>query len=85
MLLEKTRDIANAFEYLHSGVSEVATIIHRDLKPDNVGFSADGTLKLFDFGLCTCVKRRETLGQTYKMTGNTGSLRYMAPEVRMLV
>jgi hypothetical protein len=54
-----------------------------DIKPDNVGFSADGTLKLFDFGLCTCVKSRTSSNQAYEMTGNTGSLRYMAPEVAL--
>ena len=56
-------------------------VLHADLKPDNVGFTADGTLKLFDFGLCTLVQSRSTSTQVYEMTGNTGSLRYMAPEV----
>jgi serine/threonine protein kinase len=50
------------------------------LKPDNVGFSTDGVLKLFDFGLATCVKSRTTETDAYEMTGFTGSLRYMAPE-----
>ena len=40
-------------------------------------------LKLFDFGLCTCVKKHDDDTQTYEMTGNTGSLRYMAPEVAL--
>lgn len=40
-----------------------------DLKPDNVGFAADGTLKLFDFGLVTCVKTRESPSDSYTMTG----------------
>jgi serine/threonine protein kinase len=53
------------------------------LKPDNVGFTADGTLKLFDFGLVTCVRARESPSDAYHMTGNTGSLRYMAPEVAL--
>lgn len=45
--------------------------------------SADGTLKLLDFGLSTCVKKRKSLRESYEMTGNTGSLRYMAPEVAL--
>ena len=51
-------------------------------KPDNVGFNTDGDVKIFDFGLA---KRLEPMDKTdiglYRMTGNTGSLRYMAPEV----
>ena len=49
----------------------------RDLKPDNIGFTEDGTVKIFDFGLCTCIKTRVESTECYKMTGNTGSLRYM--------
>lgn len=54
-----------------------------DLKPDNVGFAQDGTLKLFDFGLVRCVNERGSDSEQYKMTGYTGSLRYMAPEVAL--
>ena len=71
------KDIANAIYYLHS-----QKIVYRDLKPDNLGFDAHGTLKLFDFGLA---KRLDPMDLTqdglYMLTGNTGSLRYMAPEV----
>ena len=38
-------------------------------------------MKLFDFGLSTCVKSRTKTDEAYEMTGYTGSLRYMAPEV----
>ena len=44
---------------------------------------AKGCLKLFDFGLGRCVKKRTTMSQSYKMTGETGTLRYMAPEVAL--
>lgn len=52
-----------------------------DLKPDNIGFTTEGQLKLFDFGLSICVKKRLSSFESYKMTGMTGSPRYMAPEV----
>ena len=54
-----------------------------DLKPDNIGYDKEGVLKLFDFGLSTCVRRRSFETEAYHLTGNTGSLRYMAPEVAM--
>jgi len=38
-------------------------------------------LKLFDFGLMTCLKRPTLASDAYQMSGCTGSLRYMAPEV----
>jgi serine/threonine protein kinase len=79
--LRMAKDIADALTYIHTQVHADATIIHRDLKPDNLGLTVDGRVKIFDFGVCTCVKRRTKSNQTYEMTGNTGSLRYMAPEV----
>jgi len=99
-LLRKARSIAAAFHYCHSQIHADAMVLHRDLKPDNVGFTGDGELKLFDFGLSTCVKKRASLDEAYEMsgiinstlfkffkitcsTGNTGSLRYMAPEVAL--
>ena len=80
-VLHVARDLADALNYCHSGLSKDAMIIHRDLKPENLGLTVDNRAKLFDFGLCRCVKKRRSEDDTYEMTGNTGSLRYMAPEV----
>jgi len=71
-------DIASGLFYLHS-----KNIVFRDLKPDNVGYDFNGRLKLFDFGLAKELKREDLLEDgTYRnMTGLTGAIRYMAPEV----
>ncbi|KAJ4900998.1 Protein kinase superfamily protein [Raphanus sativus] len=64
-------DIARAMECLHSH-----GIIHRDLKPENLILSEDHkTVKLADFGLA----REESL--TEMMTAETGTYRWMAPEL----
>jgi serine/threonine protein kinase len=80
-VLQLAKDLADALNYIQTDIHPEAMIIHRDLKPENLGLAADGHLKLFDFGLCRCVQKRSSSHQAYEMTGNTGSLRYMAPEV----
>ncbi|GKY99013.1 hypothetical protein MPSEU_000857000 [Mayamaea pseudoterrestris] len=72
-------DIAQAIQYLHR-----LNIVYRDLKPENIGFDDSGELKLFDFGLAKRLDGVEKVedGQ-YRLTGNTGSLRYMANEVAL--
>jgi serine/threonine protein kinase len=77
-----SRKMALALRYMHR-VAPGAVVIHRDLKPENIGFTTSGELKLFDFGLATCVEVRRDSETAYNMTGNTGSLRYMAPEVAL--
>lgn len=72
-------DIARGMAYLHN---EPNVIIHRDLKPRNVllvNSNADH-LKVGDFGLSKLI-RVQHAHDVYKMTGETGSYRYMAPEV----
>lgn len=74
-------EIASAIAYLHSH-----RIVYRDLKPDNIGFSALGTVKLFDFGMAKPLCDEDRISSTsllYNLTGCTGSPRYMAPEVAM--
>ena len=81
--LRMAKELAHALYYMHELFSPDCTLIHRDLKPDNIGFTSNCVLKLLDFGLCSIVKRDSTLNSSYKLTGFTGSLRYMAPEVAL--
>mmetsp|Transcript_14075 Transcript_14075/g.19767 ORF Transcript_14075/g.19767 Transcript_14075/m.19767 type:complete len:482 (-) Transcript_14075:312-1757(-) len=77
--LEVCMDVASALLYLHS-----KDIIFRDLKPDNVGFDLRGDVKLFDFGLAKELHPRKEVEQgQYSLSGNTGSRRYMSPEVAL--
>lgn len=59
------------------------SVIYRDLKPDNIAFDRyTGRLKLFDFGLSRDIsKLTPNNNGLYRLTGLTGSARYMAPEV----
>lgn len=75
--LKVALQIAECMEYLHS-----LNIIYRDLKPDNMGFDDEGVLKIFDLGLCTELQLDKANKEgKFKLTGNTGSRRYMSPEV----
>ena len=61
-----------------------AIVMHRDLKSSNIAFAHDGKLKLFDFGLAKVLRERDRSKEytdKYKLTGNTGSLRYTSAEV----
>ncbi|CAB1118510.1 unnamed protein product [Ectocarpus sp. CCAP 1310/34] len=74
------QDMASALHYMHHEASPGYMYICRDLKPDNIGFAADGTLKMFDMGLAKRVARKSGTNQRYTMTSRCGTLRYMAPE-----
>ncbi|XP_024397964.1 serine/threonine-protein kinase VIK [Physcomitrium patens] len=70
-------DMARGMAYLHGGPN---VIIHRDLKPRNLIIDEANELKVGDFGLSKLIKVAN-IHEAYKLTGETGSYRYMAPEV----
>ena len=84
--LKIARDIAKGLEEAHHN-----GIIHRDLKPANVKVSADGKVKVLDFGLARAFKGESTAEEeplnsptiTAAMTGAgviLGTAAYMSPE-----
>lgn len=81
-VLIKGIQISDAMEYLHIKCIPNVSIIHRDLKPSNIGF-LNGTIKIIDFGLSIAIKQRTLSIDAYNMTGGTGTMRYMAPEVAL--
>ncbi|GLT36545.1 hypothetical protein SLA2020_109160 [Shorea laevis] len=64
-------DLARGLSYLHS-----KKIIHRDVKTENLLLDKNFRLKIIDFD----VSRDESLNLD-EMTGSTGTVGYMAPEV----
>ena len=68
--------------YRYTGFLTIGRFAPDSQKPDNIGFDVRGDVKIFDFGLAKELdpKQRAEDG-TFKLTGDTGSLRYMAPEV----
>ena len=83
--LTAARDLAIAMHYCHHEAFPGYRILHRDLKPSNIGFLPDGRLVLFDFGLAKLwrISEGDDGTESRPLTGNTGSLRYMAPEVAL--
>ncbi|EED90828.1 predicted protein, partial [Thalassiosira pseudonana CCMP1335] len=73
------QQLAQGMNHLHKSRPP---IIHRDLKPANLLIDFSGTLKIADFGLAKIRPNPETNEQeAFMMTGETGSYRFMAPEV----
>ena len=69
--------ISDAVTYLHS-----KNIVFRDLKPANVGFDANGVLKLFDFGFATGLPEKDkNINPEGHLFDRCGTPWYMAPEV----
>ena len=74
--VEIMKQLADAMTYLASH-----NIIHRDLKLSNVGIDHEGNVKLIDFGLAKILPKHDQQKDFFNLTGNTGSIRYMAPEI----
>ncbi|KAF8378299.1 hypothetical protein HHK36_029638 [Tetracentron sinense] len=71
IVVQLALDLARGLSYLHS-----KKIVHRDVKTENMLLDKTRTLKIADFGVA-----RVEASNPNDMTGETGTLGYMAPEV----
>ncbi|CAL5370059.1 unnamed protein product [Camellia sinensis] len=71
VVIQLALDLARGLSYLHS-----KKIVHRDVKTENMLLDKTRTVKIADFGVA-----RVEASNPNDMTGETGTLGYMAPEV----
>ncbi|QHO12666.1 Serine/threonine-protein kinase [Arachis hypogaea] len=71
VVIQLALDLARGLSYLHS-----QKIVHRDVKTENMLLDKTRTVKIADFGVA-----RVEASNPNDMTGETGTLGYMAPEV----
>nr|CAD1828051.1 unnamed protein product [Ananas comosus var. bracteatus] len=71
IVIQLALDLSRGLSYLHS-----KKIVHRDVKTENMLLDAHRNLKIADFGVA-----RVEAPNPKDMTGETGTLGYMAPEV----
>ncbi|XVE57117.1 hypothetical protein DITRI_Ditri04bG0065900 [Diplodiscus trichospermus] len=70
VVVQLALDLARGLSYLHS-----QKIVHRDVKTENMLLDKTRTVKIADFGVA-----RVEASNPNDMTGETGTLGYMAPE-----
>ncbi len=78
--------LARALELAHNKLKAGACVIHRDINPSNIGFRADGTCVLFDFGNAVVLEEYDGKSSNEvprEMTGNVGKQRYQSPEITL--
>lgn len=71
VVIQLALDLSRGLSYLHS-----KKIVHRDVKTENMLLDKSRTVKIADFGVA-----RVEAQNPKDMTGETGTLGYMAPEV----
>uniref|UniRef100_A0A2P2JRT5 non-specific serine/threonine protein kinase n=1 Tax=Rhizophora mucronata TaxID=61149 RepID=A0A2P2JRT5_RHIMU len=71
VVIQLALNLARGLSYLHS-----QKIVHRDVKTENMLLDKSRTVKIADFGVA-----RVEASNPNDMTGETGTLGYMAPEV----
>jgi serine/threonine protein kinase len=63
--------------------AEIQGIVHRDLKPENLMVTADGRVKITDFGIAKATLSAGTVGVLTIQGTTVGTPNYMAPEQAM--
>lgn len=78
-MLERSLELAMGLEHLHHHMPDTF-VVHRDLKPDNVGFKADGTLKLVSVS-CVMLCMVFSAGGVRGWGGNTTPWTVVPPSI----